>query len=103
MIINELADKHNTPRFVPHVTVAGPIEDKTAEEVLKAFQELGAALPVRRPPACGSARAPRTDDGAQCAARNALQQVYRCRSAGCRAPCQLLCKKSARPGVQAEC
>jgi len=35
VIINELADKHNTPRFVPHVTVAGPIEDKTAEEVLK--------------------------------------------------------------------
>jgi len=47
VIINELADKHNTPRFVPHVTVAGPIEDKTAEEVLKTFQELGSALPVR--------------------------------------------------------
>lgn len=52
VIINELADKHNTPRFVPHVTVAGPIEDKSAEEVLQTFQEVGAALPVRSGGVC---------------------------------------------------
>ena len=47
VIINELADKHNTPRFVPHVTVTGPIEGKSGEEVLKICTELAATLPVR--------------------------------------------------------
>lgn len=47
VIINEMADKHNTPRFVPHVTIAGPIENKSGEEVLKICSELGTTLPVR--------------------------------------------------------
>ena len=51
MIINELADKHNTPRFVPHVTVAGPIEGKSGKEVLRICMELAATLPVRPSPA----------------------------------------------------
>ena len=53
MIINELADKHNTPRFVPHVTVTGPIEGKSGEEVLKICTELAATLPVRPAPTLG--------------------------------------------------
>ncbi|KAK9843553.1 hypothetical protein WJX81_008579 [Elliptochloris bilobata] len=48
VIINEMADKHNTPRFVPHVTVAGPIEGRSGEEVLKICTDLAETLPAYR-------------------------------------------------------
>ncbi len=53
-IINRTAKENATHSFVPHVTVAGPIQNKTGEEVLKALQDVAATLPVRSspPPVC---------------------------------------------------
>jgi len=49
-IINRTAKENGTHSFVPHVTVAGPIQNKTGEEVLKALQDVAATLPVRTLP-----------------------------------------------------
>jgi hypothetical protein len=53
-IITRTAKENSTHSFVPHVTVAGPIQNKTGEEVLKALQDVAATLPVRSlpPPVC---------------------------------------------------
>lgn len=49
-VISRTARENQTHSFVPHVTVAGPIQNKTGEEALKALQDVAKTLPVRGPP-----------------------------------------------------